>query len=110
MFPVAQNPLPPQSLPPGIRQIGRIYPACNNAKSDHIAAEEHLAAWIEQNREHAAETDARLAEAALPHDLSATVRIAEWAYEQTEQAHGQVWVANRVFTHLGPEWRRLLVA
>jgi hypothetical protein len=86
------------------------HPACNNAKSDHLAAEDHLAAWIERNREHAAEIDARLAEAALPHDMAATVRIAEWAYEQTEQAHGQVWVAKDVFTHLGPEWRRLLVA
>jgi hypothetical protein len=86
------------------------HPGCNNAKSDHLAAEDHLAAWIERNREHAAEIDARLAEAALPHDLAATVRIAEWAYEQTEQAHGQVWVAKDVFKHLGPEWRRLLVA
>ena len=86
------------------------HPACNNAKSDHLAAEDHLAAWIERNRDHAAEIDARLAEAALPHDFAASVRIAEWAYEQTEQAHGQVWVAKDVFKHLGPEWRRLLVA
>jgi len=83
---------------------------CNNAKSDHIAAEEHLRAWIEQNREHAPEIGKRLTEAALPHDLSASERIAEWAYEQTEQASGQVWVERRVFEHLGPDWRRLLVA
>jgi hypothetical protein len=84
--------------------------ACNNAKSDHIAAEEHLDVWIAQNREHAAEIDERLAEAALPHDLAASVRITEWAYEQTERASGQVWVAKGVFRHLGPEWRQLLVA
>ncbi len=82
----------------------------NNAKSDHLAAEDHLAAWIEQNREHAAEIDKRLADAALPHDFAATVRIAEWAYEQTERVSGQVWVAKDVFRHLGPEWRRVLVA
>jgi uncharacterized protein (DUF488 family) len=46
----------------------------------------------------------------LPHDLDASVRIAEWTYEQTEQANGQVWVAKGVFRHLGPECRRLLVA
>ena len=86
------------------------HPACNNAKSDHIAAEEHFAAWIEQNKEHAAEIDERLAAAALPHDLAASVRIAEWAGEQTEQANGQAWVANDVFRHLGPEWRLLVVA
>jgi hypothetical protein len=49
-------------------------------------------------------------EAALPHDLLASVRVAEWAYEQTERAKGQVWVEKVVFQHLGPEWRRLLVA
>jgi len=52
----------------------------------------------------------RLSEATLPHDLGASVRITEWAYEQTERAKGQVWVAERIFKHLGPEWRRLLVA
>ena len=28
---------------------------CNNAKSDYLAAEHHLAAWAERNREHQAE-------------------------------------------------------
>jgi len=86
------------------------HPACNNAKSDHMAAEEHLAAWSERNEMHHEELHARLVEAALPHDLSASVRIAEWAYEQTERANGQVWVSKDFFRHLGPEWRRLLVA
>ncbi len=86
------------------------HPACNKAKSDHIAAEEHLAAWVGQNRDHATEIQERLTEAALPHDLAASVRIAEWAYEQTERANGQVWVVKGVFRHLQPEWRRLLVA
>jgi len=85
------------------------HPACNNAKSDHIAAEEHLAAWCEQNRVYALEINDHLAAAALPHDLSASMRIAKWAYEQTEQAQGQVWIAKDMFRHLGPEWRRLLV-
>ncbi len=36
--------------------------------------------------------------------------VAEWAYEQTERARGQVGVAKDVFQHLGPGWRRPLVA
>lgn len=86
------------------------HPACNNAKSDHLAAEEHLTAWAERNRTHQDELHARLLEAALPHDLAASIRISEWAYEQTERAKGQVWLEKSVFRHLGPEWRRLLVA
>ena len=86
------------------------HPSCNNAKSDHIAAEEHLATWGDRNKEHQEELNARLVEAALPHDLSASLRVAQWAYEQTERSHGQVWVSKQVFQHLGPDWRRLLVA
>ena len=76
---------------------------CNNAKSDHIAAEEHLAAWIERNQR----TCGRNQPTAWPRQrcrtiLAASVRIAEWAYEQTERAHGQVWVGKDVFRHLGP--------
>jgi hypothetical protein len=38
----------------------------------------------------------------------ASIRVAEWAYEQTERANGQVWLEKAVFQHLGPEWRRLV--
>jgi 5-methylcytosine-specific restriction endonuclease McrA len=65
---------------------------CNNAKSDYLAAEKHLAAWNERNNEHQAELQARLVEAALPCDLAATVKIAKWVYQQTKKANGQVWV------------------
>jgi hypothetical protein len=82
---------------------------CNNSKSDYLAAEEHLAGWTERNRAHQ-ELNARLKEIGLPHDFHASVRIAEWAYEQTERAKGQVWVSRNVLRHLGPEWRKLLVA
>jgi hypothetical protein len=86
------------------------HPSCNNAKSDHLAAEAHLASWIERNKAHQNELNARLLEAGLPRDSSASIRVAEWAYEQTERANGQVWIEKNVFQHLGGEWRRLLVA
>ncbi len=79
---------------------------CNNAKSDFLAAENHLAAWVERNREHRDELDAQLVAAALPCDLRATVRIARWVYQQTENAHGQVWVTEKVLRHLGPNWTK----
>jgi len=83
---------------------------CNHAKSDYLAAEEHLAAWCERNRLNREELDARLREAELPCDLSASVQVARWAYEQTETANGQVWVAERTLRHLGPTWRGCLSA
>src|SRR4029079_3453552 len=79
---------------------------CNNAKSDLLAAETHLAAWIGRNQEHQAELQTRLTEAALPCDLAATVQIAKWVYQQIETANGQVWVMEKVLKHLSPEWTK----
>jgi 5-methylcytosine-specific restriction endonuclease McrA len=83
---------------------------CNNAKSDYLAAEDHLAAWSERNRLHQDELRARLQGAALPCDLPASLQVVQWAYEQTEKAHGQVWVAERTLRHLSPSWRGCFAA
>jgi 5-methylcytosine-specific restriction endonuclease McrA len=84
--------------------------ACNHAKSDHLAAEDHLAAWAERNKQNQEELRSRILDAALPFDLSGSVQIAQWAYEQTEKANGQVWVMEKVLRHLGPTWRQALSA
>ncbi len=86
------------------------HPRCNNAKSDYLAAEQHLQCWADRNRTRSQEMAERLAAAGLPSDSSASMQITEWAYEQVEKAHGQVWVNDAVFLHLGPTWRKLLVA
>jgi 5-methylcytosine-specific restriction endonuclease McrA len=83
---------------------------CNHAKSDYLAAEDHLAAWSERNRQNQEELCARLQEVALPCDWAASIRITQWAYEQTEKANGQVWVMEKVLQHLGPTWRQALSA
>jgi 5-methylcytosine-specific restriction endonuclease McrA len=83
---------------------------CNNAKSDYLAAEKHLAAWSERNRLHREELETRLREAALPSDWSASIQIARWVYQQTEKANGQVWVIEKVLQHLSPAWSQCLGA
>jgi len=77
---------------------------CNNAKSDFLAAENHLAAWIERNKVHHGELQERLVSSALPCDLTATVQIAKWVYEQTEKVNGQVWIEEKLLRHLDPSW------
>jgi len=52
----------------------------------------------------------RLIEASLPCDPMATIQIAKWVYQQTEKAHGQVWVAKREMKHLNPGWEQFLGA
>jgi hypothetical protein len=83
---------------------------CNNAKSDHLAAENHLAAWIKRNRVHQSELQTRLVDAALACDLTASMRIAEWVYQQTEKANGQVWIEARILRHLRPGWKACFAA
>jgi hypothetical protein len=83
---------------------------CNHAKADYLAAEHHLAARAERNREHQAELQAGLVEAALPCDLRAAVQIATWVYQQTERAKGQVWVRKKVLRRLRPEWKNCFAA
>ena len=83
---------------------------CNNAKSDYLAAEKHLAAWAERNRLHQEELQTRLHEAALPCDMFASIQIANWIYQQTEKANGQVWVIEKVLQHLSQAWPQCLSA
>ena len=83
---------------------------CNNAKSDYVAAEKHLAAWVERNRLNQEELRSRLQAAALPCDWPASVQIARWVYQQTEKANGQVWVEEKVLQHLSPAWPQSLSA
>src|SRR5439155_11085159 len=44
----------------------------------------------------------------LPCDVTATVQIAKWVYQQTEKANGQVWVMEKVLRHLSAEWSQVL--
>lgn len=83
---------------------------CNNAKSDYLAAERHLAAWAERNRLQQDELRSRLQDAGLPCDWQASVQIAKWVYQQTEKANGQVWVTEKVLQHLGPAWPQCFAA
>jgi len=83
---------------------------CNGAKSDFLAAENHLAAWVERNRQQQVELHERLVGAALPCDPSATMQIARWVYQQTEKANGQVWVVEKVLRHPDPNWAACFAA
>jgi len=84
--------------------------ACNNSKSDHLASECHLEAWVTRNTELRTEMEQRFSDGALLYDLDVSTRIAQWAYSRTEQANGQVWIRPLEFARLSGNWRQLLVA
>lgn len=84
--------------------------ACNNQKSDHVAAEKHLDAWAQRNDAHATALTQFFNDSRLSHERDRSLSIARWAYTQTAQAHGLVWLEKGVLQHLSHEWRRVLGA
>jgi hypothetical protein len=81
---------------------------CNNAKSDHLAFEKHLEAWVERNTSRRDELEQRYSVSAVVHDANTSARIATWAYSCAEQSHGQVWIRGKEFKHLDDSWREFL--
>ena len=60
--------------------------SCNGAKGSMLAAEEHLGRWAERNRAYAPVIAAACDRTGMVHDLSTSVQIAVWAYEQAAAA------------------------
>jgi hypothetical protein len=81
---------------------------CNAKKSDFLAAEEHLGAWIERNNLHSRSMKQFFDQVRVADALESAVSIARWAYSQTASANGLVWVKDDVFRHLGSEWMIML--
>ena len=81
---------------------------CNRSKSDNLAAEPHLEAWLERNALYGGALGCRFDEAGVAHDLVATLGVARWAYAQTAAAGGQVWAGGRTLTSLSDLWAELL--
>lgn len=82
---------------------------CNADKSNHLAAERHLRAWVQRNQEQDAVLRGFFGENRLPADLSSSESAARWAYSQTASISGLVWLRSDELTQLGEEWRGLLL-
>jgi 5-methylcytosine-specific restriction endonuclease McrA len=78
---------------------------CNSAKADHMAAREHLLAWVERNARYASELVSEFDRNAILHDLPTTMHVTEWAYAQTEFARGLTWLRKNELIPLAEEWR-----
>ena len=82
--------------------------ACNEAKGDRLAAEEHLSKWVERNSEMGDGLAGRFDHGGLAHDLGATSRVARWAYGQVARTQGRVWVVGRELRAIGETWIEML--
>jgi hypothetical protein len=80
---------------------------CNAKKRDRLSACEHLGAWTERNTRFGDQIGTALEEQGMISELAASIRVALWAYAQTEAAHGLTWLRADELVPLGSEWRRL---
>jgi hypothetical protein len=80
---------------------------CKNKKRDRIPVVEHLARWTERNAQYGGEITVALRDQ-LPVDLGCSIRVAHWAYAQTEAAGGLTWVRREELVPLSAEWRSIL--
>jgi hypothetical protein len=80
---------------------------CNSAKKDRIPHVDHLAKWSARNQAFGSVINQSL-DSKLVCDLGSAIRIAFWAYAQTEKANGLTWLSGETLIHLSPSWRSLL--
>lgn len=81
---------------------------CNGRKRDYLAAEPHLAAWTQRNAEHGQVLSNHCQQGKLPSSMASSVSIAHWAYSQTANVNGLVWVEGDMLTHLIGQWADFL--
>lgn len=83
---------------------------CNMAKSDHLAATGHLAAWCQRNATHGGELASAFDRAGLPHDWPVLWNVATSLYGSAADQGSDVWNKEQKFDRLDPEWRAILEA
>ena len=84
--------------------------SCNLAKADHLAAAKFLNAWVERNVHYRAHLADAFSQHGVLHDLSASIRIVNWAYQKTFDAGGLTWVGKQSMVPLPVNWQRPILA
>lgn len=80
--------------------------ACNQSKSDHLAAEPHLERWIRRNELQGRALSEAFGGAGIIHDQRASHEITRWAYAQVERIQGPVWLERGALVSLSSDWPR----
>jgi len=83
--------------------------SCNSAKADHLAAADYLAAWAERSAQHRVYLADEFTLHGVLHDLPTSVRIANWAYQQTFDGGGLTWRMSDDLVPLPMDWQQPLL-
>ncbi len=83
---------------------------CNGAKSDYLAAEEHLKRWVQFQKANALFLTQQFEERGIVATLSVSNQVVRWAYHQTCAVQGLAWVRGKEFKKVDPTWSECLGA
>ncbi len=81
---------------------------CNLSKSDHLAAVSHLKRWAERNRSADAYFRDRFEKVGISHNLVVSTAITRWAYANASAMGAPLWIRNREFEPITPDWVHFL--
>jgi 5-methylcytosine-specific restriction endonuclease McrA len=82
--------------------------ACNGKKSDRLAAAVHLDAWCEYQHQNAKPLAVEFNRLGILNDFNSTLRVVNWAYNQTFDSHGLTWLRNQELHALDEGWNKSL--
>jgi diadenosine tetraphosphate (Ap4A) HIT family hydrolase len=78
-------------------------------KCDHLAAEDHLAAWCERNAQVGSLLGDACTAAGIASDLARMLAVARWAYSQADRSETPVWNQGATLERrLSGSWREIL--
>jgi hypothetical protein len=77
-------------------------------KRDRLPACEHLSRWVERNAQYGSQLELELGQRGVVAELTASNRVTEWAYAQTEAASGLTWVQAEEMVPLAVGWQGLI--
>lgn len=80
---------------------------CNRSKRDFLPAQQHLERWQKRNQELGASLALEFDARGILHDITATEKIAFWAYNQAEGSKSNVWHQSKIILPLEANWREL---
>jgi HNH endonuclease len=82
---------------------------CNLAKADHLAAADYLEAWAYRNTLHRIYLKDEFTRRGVLHDLPTSIRIANWAYQQTFDVDGPTWPGQQDLVPLPINWQQPII-
>lgn len=84
--------------------------ACNNDKSNTLAATVHLRRWVGRIEDRGTDLATAFDAREIVHDATASFRVMSWAYANAEASHAQLWLTADAYEPIDTNWRSVLAA